>query len=78
MKMACLNVFVGIDVSKDWLDIHLRPVGEEFRVPNTEVGWRDLAGHLSNHPLAKVAAEASGGYEKSALRYLAKAGFEVH
>ena len=76
--MACLNVFVGIDVSKDWLDVHLRPVGEDLRVPNTGSGWRELAAHLSSHPLAKVAAEASGGYEKGVLRYLAQAGFEVH
>lgn len=76
--MACLIVFVGIDVSKDWLDLHLHPLHEDFRVPNTVAGWQDLAGRLAVHPHAKVAAEASGGYEKGVLRHLAAAGFAVH
>lgn len=76
--MACLMVFVGIDVSQDWLDVHLHPLHEDFRVPNTLAGWRDLADRLAAHPLAKLAAEASGGYEKGVLRHLCAAGFAVH
>ena len=26
---------VGIDVSKDWLDVHVLPADERLRVPNT-------------------------------------------
>ena len=26
---------VGIDVSKDWLDVHVLPAGERLRVANT-------------------------------------------
>ena len=76
--MACLIVFVGIDVSQDWLDVHLHPLHEKLRVANTAAGWRDLAERLAVHPHAKVAAEASGGYEKGVLRHLAAAGFAVH
>jgi transposase len=30
--------FVGIDVSKDWLDVHVPPSGESFRVDNAASG----------------------------------------
>ncbi len=76
--MACLMVFVGIDVSKDWLDVHLHPLHEDFRVANDAAGWRDLADRIAVHPFAKVAAEASGGYEKDVLRHLDAAGVAVH
>ncbi len=76
--MACLMVFVGIDVSRDWLDLHFHPLHQELRLPNTSAGWQKLAVRLAEHPNAKAAAEASGGYEKGVLRYLAGAGKVVH
>ena len=36
------SVFVGIDVSKDRLDVHLRPSGEAFCVPREGKGMDDL------------------------------------
>jgi transposase len=30
--MQGVNQWVGIDVSKRWLDVHLRPEGKSFRV----------------------------------------------
>jgi transposase len=35
-------VFVGIDVSKDRLDVHLRPSGEAFSVLRDDRGLADL------------------------------------
>src|SRR5215469_12112478 len=40
---AMTPAFVGIDVSKDHLDIHLRPAGEAFRLPNDPAGVAALA-----------------------------------
>ena len=31
--------FIGIDVSKEWLDLAERPSGEQWRVANDEAGW---------------------------------------
>ena len=76
--MACLRVCVGIDVSRDWLDVHIHPLRQDLRVANTKAGWRELAERLAQYPNAKVAAEASGGYEKGMLRYLDAAGWDVH
>lgn len=76
--MACLMVFVGIDVSRDWLDVHIHPLNASFRLPNAAQGWQELAARLAEHPYAKLGAEASGGYEKGVLGHLAEAGLVVH
>ncbi len=76
--MALLQVFVGIDVSQDWLDVHVLPMRARFRKANTPEGWGELLDDLANHPQAQVAVEASGGYERGILGYLCEAGFTVH
>ena len=57
------RVTVGIDVSKDRLDVALRPGGEIFMVPRNAQGLDDLVERLK--PLAPylVALEATGGFE---------------
>lgn len=39
-------VFVGIDVSKDWLDVHIAPGGESLRVGNDGDGIARLRARL--------------------------------
>src|SRR3954465_7579243 len=53
-------VFVGIDVSKDRLDVHLRPTGETFCVPRDAKGLDSLTGRLNDLPVALVVLEATG------------------
>ena len=48
------TVFVGIDVSKDRLDVHLRPSGEAFCVPREGKGMDDLVIRLQGLPVALV------------------------
>lgn len=78
MKMALFQVFVGIDVSRDWLDVHVLPFRRRLRVANTPTGWRELAEALADQPQAAMALEASGGYEGGVLRHLAARGWPVH
>jgi hypothetical protein len=40
-------VFVGIDVAKDRLDVHLLPSGETFAVPRDHAGLESLAARLA-------------------------------
>jgi hypothetical protein len=40
--------YVGIDVSKDWLDVHLAPAGEDWRVSRDAAGLDELG--TSNNP----------------------------
>ena len=56
-------VFVGIDVSKDRLDVHLRPSGEAFCVLRDDRGLADLVSRLQRLPVVLVVLEATGGFE---------------
>jgi transposase len=56
-------MFVGIDVSKDRLDVHLRPSGEAFAVARDGPGLEALAARLRDHAPALVVLEATGGFE---------------
>ena len=53
---------IGIDVSRDWLDIHCLPDGQRSRLPNTDDGHARLA-ELAHSMDALVCFEATGGQE---------------
>ena len=53
-------VFVGIDVSKDRLDVHLRPTGKAFCVSRHGKRLDDLTSRLIELPIASVVLEATG------------------
>jgi transposase len=55
--------FVGIDVAKDRLDVHIRPGGEAFAVGRDGTGLAVLVKRLQALAPALVAMEATGGYE---------------
>ena len=66
--------FVGIDVSKEKLDVAIWPTGEAFQIGNDREGRRDLARRLGRLEVELIGLEASGGYERGALRALIEAG----
>jgi len=68
---------VGIDVSKDWLDVALRPTGESFVFKRTPAGIEDLVERLKDLSPALVAIEATGGFEAVVAAALAGAGLPV-
>ena len=70
-------MFVGIDVSRDRLDVHLRPAGEAFAVPRDGAGLEELAARL--RPLAPelVVLEATGGFETAVAAALAAASLPL-
>lgn len=69
--------FVGIDVSKDWLDVHVVPSGESFRVDNDGSGIERLKGRIAALLPERVALEATGGLETPAVAELSAAGMPV-
>jgi transposase len=72
--MRTLPAEVGIDVSKDWLDVCLE--GEKpFRVTNSAKGLKELESRLPEG--SQIHLEASGGYERKATRYLRERGWTV-
>jgi transposase len=68
------QVFVGIDVSKDFLDVHVLPCAQSLRVPNSNAGIARLSKHLLKYNPYRVAVEATGGYEQPALAALFVSG----
>jgi len=78
--MALELIFVGIDVSKDWLDVWLAPLKRFERIGNDAAGWLATIGllrSLGDQPGIVVAFEATGGYELGLRQSLLEAGFDV-
>jgi len=69
--------FVGIDVSKDALDVAIRPDGTHRTVPNTDDGFDQLVALLRPLGPALVVVEATGGYQRRVVAALALAGVSV-
>lgn len=72
-----MEVFVGIDVSKDHLDVFIHPAGQSLQMANTQEGLHVLCDELLTAKADLVVMEASGGYESLAAGMLANAGFGV-
>jgi transposase len=70
-------MFVGIDVSKARLDVHLRPAGESFAVPRDGPGLEQLTARLRAAPPVLVVVEATGGFEATVAAALAGAGLPL-
>ncbi len=69
--------YVGIDVSKDWLDVHVAPAGEDWRVSRDAAGLDELVTRLGALAPQCVGVEATGGYETVVAATLAAAGLPV-
>ena len=71
------EVFVGIDVSKAWLDVAVLSQRRCCRVANDQVGWDQLIAWLGEPTGCLVVMEATGGYQAAVAATLEAAGFEV-
>jgi transposase len=71
------QITVGIDVSKDRLDVAMRPSGEAFGVARNATGLEQLVARLKAVGPHLVALEATGGFETVAAAALAAAGLPV-
>ncbi len=66
-----MGVYIGMDVSKAWLDVAARPGGETWRLTNDEQGIDAVLTRLESMTPSLVVLEASGGYERSVVAALA-------
>lgn len=69
--------FVGIDVSKDRLDVHIQPVARAFAVARTGAGLEQLLVELRALTPQLVVLEATGGFELTVAAALAGAGLPL-
>jgi transposase len=70
-------MFVGIDVSKDRLEVHLRPCAESFAVARDGAGLEQLVARLVAAGPALVVLEATGGFEITVAAAIAAGGLPL-
>ena len=71
------DVYVGIDVARDHLDVAVHPTGTAWRIPNTPTGHAALRRRAPVPRCRRLVLEASGGYEQAVVDVLAAAGLPV-
>jgi transposase len=70
-------IVVGIDVSKERLDVHVHPAGESFAVLRNAEGLDALIARIGSLKAQAIAVEATGGFETVVAASLAGAGLPV-
>jgi transposase len=69
--------YVGIDVSKDRLDVHVRPGGESFAVARDGKGLDELIERLRALSPVLIVVEATGGFETIVAAAVGGAGLPL-
>lgn len=67
--------WVGIDVSKQWLDVCITSRGTPFRVTNDPVGFTSILMELEQQPVGGVVFEHTGQYSEPLWRSLRDAHY---
>ena len=67
--------FVGIDVAKDELVVHVLPTNQQLTVPNSTEGIKELVKQLKEIEPKQIVLEATGGLERELLTNLVANGF---
>ncbi len=68
------TIFIGIDIAKAHLDIHVHPSGEAWRITHDEENIRELVEKLLPTQAELIVMEATGGLETSLAATLIGAG----
>ena len=68
---------VGIDISEDFLDVYLHPVGKEVRIPHSDEGSASLVALLREYEIDRVVMESTGGLQRRLVGGLQEAGYSV-
>ena len=71
------EAYVGIDVSKRWLEVCVHGAVESKKIGNDPDGFRVLVGEMEAIQPQLVVFEATGGYESRAASALSAAGYAV-
>lgn len=78
MQKNSYKFYIGIDISKDKLDIFSTGPSGELSVTNSEEGIKELIDRCdSEFHDGLIIMEASGGYEQLSLKSLSKRGYSV-
>ena len=64
-------LFIGVDVAKDRLDVHVHPSGQTFATARNGAGLAELVERLRSLAPQLIAVEATGGFETVVVAALA-------
>lgn len=78
-----MEVYLGIDVGKFSLDVHVTPISQSFAVNNDKAGLKSLVAKIKGyikegHTIKLVLCEATGGYEKPLVTTLKACNMPLH
>jgi transposase len=76
-RSAQVKMYVGVDVSKAWLDIAITPTNTVFRVANNLKGHKALVKELSGFDIAAIVVEATGKLHRGVHLFLHERGLAV-
>ena len=71
------QVFLGVDISKNTLDIYIHPIGKFFKIANSETDIKKFVKELAEYNVAQIACEATGGYEKLLAQLLKRSSYNL-
>jgi transposase len=71
------RTFVGVDVSKDYLDVHIHPAALRRRFDNTPAGIAELLAWIRPYAAERIIFESTGPYQKVAVGALLAEGLPV-
>ena len=71
------DYIIGIDISKQHLDLHRLPDGATRRVSNSSTGLRELISWIGTRTVTRIVFEATGAYHRTLEKTLGKAGLPV-
>jgi transposase len=74
MSLAITLVLIGVDVCKDYLDAHARPLGLSKRFDNTPDGIAQFVAWVRSLAPKRVVFESTGHYQKAAVGALLAEG----
>lgn len=69
------RILIGVDVCKDYLDVHARPAGVQKRFDNTPAGIEQLLAWVGPFTPERIVFESTGPYQKAAVGALLAAGW---
>jgi transposase len=71
------KVYVGVDVSKNTLDIHIHPLGKSFKIENSKIDINNFLKKFTSYEVMQIACEATGGYERLFVNLSKKSKYRV-
>jgi transposase len=71
------KAYIGVDISKDSLDICIYPLNKFFKIANTKDNITRFIKQITQYEVAAIACEATGSYEKLLARICNKHGYNL-